>query len=83
MGYHIKEIPKGTYGDFSKIREEFLETEDAYAQANPIMLFVELADLVGAIEAFVESHNLSLADVLRMKDATKRAFEDGTRKPRS
>ena len=79
MGYHKTEIPRGKYGEFSKIREEFLEAEDALEQDNKIMLMVELSDLVGSIEAY---HNITLDDLITMKEATKRAFTDGTREPR-
>jgi len=84
MGYHKTEIPRGEFGEFSKIREEFLESEDALDQDNKVMLLVELADLIGAIEGYCESkHNITLDDLLTMKEATKRAFTDGTRSPRS
>ena len=83
MGYHKTEIPRGKYGEFSKIREEFLEAEDALEQDNKIMLMVELSDLVGSIEAYCKlHHNITLDDLIIMKEATKRAFTDGTRKPR-
>lgn len=83
MGYHNKIIPKGVYGEFSKINEEFAEADDAFFMDNPVMLLTELSDLVGAIEAFTLSKfNITLADLVTMRDATKRAFEDGTRTPR-
>jgi hypothetical protein len=34
MSYHLVEIPKGEIGEFSKIKEEFLEFEDAHNQKN-------------------------------------------------
>lgn len=79
MGYHKVKIEKGVLGEFSKIREEFLEAEDALEQDNKVMLLVELCDLIGAIEAYTESYNISLDDLLKMKDATKSAFLDGSR----
>lgn len=82
MGYHIKEIARGKFGEFSKIREEFLEAEDALEQDNKVMLLVELADLIGAIEEYCSKYNIKLDDLIRMKEATKRAFKDGTREPR-
>ena len=51
MGYHTKEIPKGELGQFSKIKEEFLEFEDAVNQGDLILQFCELSDMIGAIEA--------------------------------
>jgi phosphoribosyl-ATP pyrophosphohydrolase len=83
MGYHLTEIERGEYGEFSKIREEFLEAEDAIEQGNKVMLLVELADLIGAIEGYCTKHNITLDDLITMKEVTKRAFSDGTRTPRT
>lgn len=81
MGYHTIEIDKGVLGEFSKIKEEFQEAEDGFNQENPILVLCELADILGAIESFVENNfNLSLEDLIKMKDLTKSAFQDGTRK---
>lgn len=79
-GYHKADIKRGEYGQFSKIKEEFLEAEDAYEQENKLMLLIELSDLIGAIEEFITQYNMELEDLLIMKDATKRAFRDGSRK---
>lgn len=80
MGYHNKIIPKGVLGEFSKIREEFLEAEDAIEQNNKVMILIELSDLLGAIEQYTVKYNITLEDLIVMKDATKRAFKDGSRK---
>jgi len=80
MGYHNIQIPKGELGEFSKIEEEFLEAKDANKQRAKILTLCELADLIGAIESFVSTKfNLTLNDVLKMKDLTKTSFLDGTR----
>ncbi len=80
MSYHIDEIPKGELGHLSKINEEYLEFLDAYNQGNPIMELLELSDLVGAIEAYTLSHyDIELVDIIKMKEATQRAFESGHR----
>lgn len=80
-GYHLNEIPKGELGKASKIREEFLEFEDALEQKCPPMAILELADLIGAIEAYAEQqHNITLEDLLQMSYITKRAFASGDRK---
>jgi hypothetical protein len=80
MGYHKNKIPKGVLGEISKIDEEYFEFKDALETENPVMALVELSDLLGAIEAFSKKrHNLSLSDLLKMTEATKSAFEDGTR----
>lgn len=80
-GYHKRKIKKGVLGELSKIREEFEELEDALAQNNPVMSLVELSDLVGAIEAYIENnHKITLEQLLNMTKATKRAFQNGDRK---
>lgn len=80
MGYHKTQIPKGVLGEFSKISEEYLELFDAVEQDNKILEICELCDLVGAIEAYANKFNLSLDDIIKMKDATANAFNDRTRK---
>ena len=80
-GYHNKYIAKGVFGEFSKVSEEWQELLDAREQSNPIMELCEISDLVGALESYVKKkHNITLEEILRMKDATKRAFENGHRK---
>lgn len=80
-GYHLKQIPKGKMGDWSKIEEEYAECLDAKEQGIKVMLLVELADLVGAIDAYVEKHhNISAKDLRKMAKVTKRAFKSGNRK---
>lgn len=79
-GYHMTEIPRGVFGEPSKIAEEFHEFEDAIAQDNPVMAIQELSDLIGAIQGYVAKYNLTLNDLIKMTDATKRAFESGHRK---
>ena len=81
MGYHKREIPKGKYGDFSKIEEEWHELLDAHEQAAAILELCELADLVGAIHGYVEkNYNLNIHDVLQMSRMTRESFTEGTRK---
>lgn len=79
-GYHTTEIPKGKIGEFSKIEEEFLEAKDALQQENPIMVLLELSDMLGAIEEYIKKYNITLRDLAKMKAATIKAFEDGVRK---
>jgi hypothetical protein len=79
-GYHQKTIEKGVIGYFSKVKEEFEELEDAVEQGARIMELCEIADLYGALEAYVEMQYLmSMEDVKVMSDLTKKAFKDGTR----
>lgn len=80
MGYHKKKIDKGVLGEFSKIKEEFDELSDAHEQSNPILEVCELCDLLGAIESYAKKWNLTIEDLLKMKDSTKSAFEEGSRK---
>jgi hypothetical protein len=80
MSYHLTVIPKGKLGEFSKVEEEFLEAKDAVAQNNPLMALQECSDLIGAIEAYALKFNLSLGDIIAMKNATQRAFNSGHRK---
>ena len=83
MPYHIKHIPKGELGEFSKIMEEVLELGDAIDQNNKVMALVELSDLIGAIELYALKQfngSVSLDDLLRMKETTQRVFRDGTRR---
>lgn len=79
MGYHLVDIEKGELGEFSKIREEFLEAEDAFNQGNIVMVLLELSDMLGAIDLYCRKYNIDLVDLVRMTVATRRAFEDGTR----
>ncbi len=83
MGYHISKIERGTFGEFSKIKEEFLEAQDALSQENKVMTILELSDLIGAIEAYCLKYNITLQDLIKMKEATGRAFGDGTRSSRN
>lgn len=79
MGYHNVEIPRGEFGEFSKIEEEFLELKDAVEQGNPVMALTEMSDLLGAISAYAAKWNISVGELLTMTNATARAFQDGSR----
>lgn len=81
-GYHSKDIPKGKFGEASKIKEECLEFEDAIEQGNKVMALVELSDLLGAIEGYLKSeydNKITLQDLKIMSDVTRRVFETGHR----
>ena len=79
MGYHLKEIKKGTLGEFSKIQEEMEELTDAVQQNIAPLIVCELCDMVGAIELYAKKWNMSLEDLIKMKNLTKSAFEEGKR----
>ena len=78
-GYHTKEIKKGILGEFSKIREEFEELEDAYLQHDTIMTICECSDLIGAIKHYVNKYNISLRDLISFNEKTEEAFKIGKR----
>jgi len=80
MGYHKREIPKGEYGEFSKITEEYTELLDAWEQGDRILVLCELADLVGAIEGFMDYEmGMRLDEAIKFMEKTKSAFQEGDR----
>jgi len=81
MGYHLKPIPKGKLGEFSKIQEEYRELKDAIEQESPVLVLVELSDLLGAIEAYsISKHGITIQQLLKMTKSTSEAFAEGRRK---
>jgi hypothetical protein len=78
-GYHIADIPRGQFGEPSKIMEEAFEFNDAIMQGNPVMALCELSDLVGAIEGYLKAKHpsITMAHLTRMKEATARVHESG------
>lgn len=79
MGYHKKEIERGVLGEFSKIKEEFQELEDAVEQKDSILTLCELSDMVGAIEEYLKRWNMNLDTLKNFSDKTKSAFKEGKR----
>lgn len=76
-GYHLTDIPRGKFGELSKIVEEVEEMMDASKQGNKIMLLTELSDMIGSIEAYLEKEyqgKITIKDLFSMKKATRRAF---------
>lgn len=83
MSYHLDSIDAGVYGDVSKITEEYQEFMDAVRQGSKIMELVELSDLIGAIEGYLEAeYDMHLSELLVFSKITKRAFESGERAPK-
>lgn len=80
-GYHIAEIKKRLYGSAGKIQEELDELNDAHEQGSKIMVLVELSDLYGAIEGYLEEYfpGMQMHDLKKFSDITKRAFREGVR----
>jgi len=79
MGYHNREIEKGVIGEYSKIKEEFDELTDAVEQDNKVLILCELTDLIGSIEEYSKKFNISLEDLIKMSNSTKKAFKEGKR----
>lgn len=81
MGYHTRIINKGTFGDFSKIQEEWEELLDAHEQKAKILELVEISDLYGAIEGYLnKEYGLSMEDIRVMSNMTVSSFIEGKRK---
>lgn len=80
-GYHLADIPRGEIGELSKLLEEVHEAIDAEAQGVKIMTLIELSDLYGAIELYLEKHmpEFTMSDLQKMAVVTRRAFESGAR----
>lgn len=78
-GYHDNLIPKAQVGTFLKIVEEFEEAKDAHLNNNLIMELVELSDLYGAIECYLEKQGITMEMLATMSNTTKRAFLNGRR----
>lgn len=80
-GYHLVDIPKGVLGESSKIAEELTELQDAETQGDRILALVELADLYGAVEHYLEKQfpGMTMADLSRFAATTRRAFANGRR----
>lgn len=81
MGYHKAVITKGKFGEISKIQEELDELKDSMDQEAKLMALIELADLYGAMEGFLQNYfpSITMADVVKMSSLTKQAFLDGAR----
>lgn len=72
-GYHLKQIKKGVLGELSKIEEELEELKDSELQGIKIMSLIELSDLYGAIEFFVQDKfNLEMDDLKKFSDLNKK-----------
>lgn len=83
-GYHIKDIPRGKFGEISKIEEELAELKDADEQGVQIMVLCELADMLGAMREYLHRKfpGMTLKDLEDMANVTRRAFLSGARTPR-
>lgn len=82
--FHTREIPEGQTGEFSKITEEYHEALDAFEQGNTPMLFIELADVLGAIERYLTKNHPSVTfeSLVKMMKVNRAAFASGKRPDR-
>lgn len=82
MGFHKKEIKRGIYGDLSKIKEELEEAYDALEQNQELMLLIELADIIGAVEGVSKKYGFSLEQLTKFARLRSRvAAEENFKKP--
>jgi hypothetical protein len=81
-GYHLTPIPRAQFNTKEKILEEYHELEDAVKQESKIMELIELSDMIGAIEGYLNNKfpDFKLDDLIKMKTITKRAFQNEIRK---
>lgn len=82
-GYHLASsvIRSGELGEISQIQEELDELTDAMQQGCRIMALLELSDILGAMELFLEKNfpGFTIDDIRSMQLITRRAFENGAR----
>lgn len=81
-GYHLVDIPKGKFGEFSKIKEEFLELEDSVNQNDLVMQLCEMSDILGAMKAYLNQKyggHIKFKHLIRLAKGTHRAFLSGER----
>lgn len=57
MGYHIRNIPRGTLGEWSKVSEEIEEIIDALEQNLKPMVLIELCDCLGAVRSTLDGNS--------------------------
>ncbi len=62
--WHIRKIPKGTYGELSKIKEELEEAYDSEERGQILMLMFELSDIIGAAGGVAAKYGMKLDDLV-------------------
>ncbi len=62
--WHIRKIPKGTYGELSKITEELEEALDSEERGQILMLMFELSDIIGAAGGVAAKYGMKLDDLV-------------------
>ncbi|AFH21093.1 hypothetical protein CL97_gp209 [Cronobacter phage CR9] len=80
-GYHLDKIEKRRFGSLGKIQEEVEELVDAHRQGSHVMILVEMSDLYGAMQGFLEENypGFKMEDLKKFSSITRRAFENGYR----
>jgi hypothetical protein len=65
--FHQRSIPRGKYGELSKIVEEVEEALDSEEQGHRLMLLIELSDIVGAVEGVLikKKFNHTVEDLIK------------------
>ncbi len=62
--WHLRTIPKGTYGELSKITEELEEALDSEERGQILMLMFELSDIIGAAGGVAAKYGMKLDDLV-------------------
>jgi phosphoribosyl-ATP pyrophosphohydrolase len=65
--FHKTAIPRGVFGEMSKVYEEACEAVDADKQGQQLMLLVECADILGALAGVITNSNVRLEDLAYQK----------------
>ena len=65
--FHRRSIPRGKYGELSKVLEEVEEAIDAEEQGHRLMLLIELSDIIGAVEGVLKKkeYNHTIEDLIK------------------
>jgi hypothetical protein len=65
-GYHLREIPRGEFGSYSKVEEEFYEFIDALEQDCHLMALQELSDfLLASYQYFLLVWKTDITNVVK------------------
>ena len=80
-GYHLEKIAKRRFGSLGKIQEEVEELMDAESQGSRVMILVEMSDLYGAMQGYLEENypGFTMEDLKTFSSITQRAFKNGHR----
>lgn len=66
-GYHLREIPRGVFGEYSKVEEEFEEFLDALEQDCHLMALQELSDYLSASYQYYKNNwNSDITNLIKI-----------------